>query len=576
MKHTSRDNLDFNHEEQEIIDLIVARGLKIQEGPNLPDPHTTPGVLEGHPELLADYGAFIQEIHFQAATNPLYMQSLAQFLAESSDEHLLEQPLTPPEPSIATGSGLETLGADQIQFLSDLEAHGYPLSGRQPTPLETDSEVATTIEADRVLNTPELLRKAERIDRAKTLPQQNQFLSNPSFHGLMALLGVIFAALAFILTAIVWFFPDSPIDSQSSITASATVTAIDSTVPPETTITSSVPTATANKPAVPPAEPAVPSEAPPAPSATAERPTSEPNPPTATPETPVVKTSPESVREPAAVDRPDPVATAPQYESPSPRPSNTVATPIAERPATATPTASNTVAPTNTPTNTPQPSPTVPTPTDTAVPTPTGTAVPTETPGPTPCPERGYNLDVVLLLDRSGSISTSGAQQLVIDTALGFVSQLDYRTDRAGLVTFNHRADLEQRITSELQLLEAEIAGLTFSGGTNIADGITLAATELRSAGKNREAVPVIVMLTDGQAKDDRDAKRAVDAATLAKAHFGIRIVTIGLGQADRTLLERIASPGDIYYAEEADRLEEIYTTIYQTLTGPAPCPIRD
>jgi len=171
----------------------------------------------------------------------------------------------------------------------------------------------------------------------------------------------------------------------------------------------------------------------------------------------------------------------------------------------------------------------------------------------------------MLVLDRSGSIEESGALQQVKQTAIDFLSQLDWSRDEAGLVTYNSTATRDVGLGSDVQELEDSINAMTSEGGTNIAAGVALATVELQSTPVATHSQRVIVLLTDGQAKGDELQARAA----AAYAHtVGIRLITIGLGATNAALLEQIASsPTDYHHAPTSDDLAAIYRAIVQELS---------
>ncbi|MCG8347937.1 MAG: VWA domain-containing protein [Chloroflexales bacterium] len=257
-----------------------------------------------------------------------------------------------------------------------------------------------------------------------------------------------------------------------------------------------------------------------------------------------------------------PAATATATTTPA-----ATATPIAT--ATTTPTATATTTPTvtapPTATATAMPMPTE-LPTATATTTPTATA----TAPPTPCIPGMQPLDIVLVLDRSGSMAESNSFGVAQEAAQSFVAYMDLTRDQAGLVSFNDQATLDQPLTQDRAALEAAIIGLEAGGGTNIALGILMATQELFSEWRQPGAQPVIILLTDGQAKDKEEPARA--AAEAAK-RADIRLITIGLGEVNEDLLKAMASAETDYYA--APSAEEMYA-IYQSIAQVLNCESHD
>ena len=188
-------------------------------------------------------------------------------------------------------------------------------------------------------------------------------------------------------------------------------------------------------------------------------------------------------------------------------------------------------------------------------------------------------VDVILALDRSGSMSSLGQsppQPLtdVKNAAAFFVHKLTEH-DQASIVSFATSATTSHAmLTSNFDELEKSINDISIlSGGiqsTNIADALYKSYDELNSARHRTEASGVIVLLTDGVAnlpQKQGDATFAENAAqsigTQAK-NVGLRIFTIGLGKDVNTnFLSSLAStPDDFYLAPTSDQLTNIYTQI--------------
>jgi Mg-chelatase subunit ChlD len=173
------------------------------------------------------------------------------------------------------------------------------------------------------------------------------------------------------------------------------------------------------------------------------------------------------------------------------------------------------------------------------------------------------------VLDRSGSIHDSDALDDVQDTAIDFVEEMDLEVDQVGLVTFNDDASLDQELTQDLTAIKDAINAIEAAGGTDIAAGIAQATEELNSSRRNPEALPVIILLTDGLAKGEEDATRA--AAEVAKEQ-GVRLITIGLGEEiDAEMLETIASETTDYWPSPAS---EDLAAIYKAIAEEINCEV--
>ncbi len=231
--------------------------------------------------------------------------------------------------------------------------------------------------------------------------------------------------------------------------------------------------------------------------------------------------------------------------------------------------------PTATPTASATASPTI-------APTASATSTPTRQPSPlwlplalreASCDGQGH-VDVVLVMDASLSMldaTTAGRTKMdaARDAALRFLDLLALPEDQAAIVAFNESASLLQPLTGDRAVLAAAMGRIQNAEFTRIDLGLREARHELSSERHRLTNLPVIILLTDGQANPG-GPEPALAEAQLAKG-AGIRIFTIGLGEdADRGLLRAIASqPSHSYYAPQADDLEQLYAQIAASL----PCP---
>jgi uncharacterized protein YegL len=163
------------------------------------------------------------------------------------------------------------------------------------------------------------------------------------------------------------------------------------------------------------------------------------------------------------------------------------------------------------------------------------------------------NLDVMLVLDNSGSMDESNSEGTKLQYAKYasklFIDQLNSTYDRAGLVSFNTTAKLQQTLTSSFEGLKDKIDALTAAGSTAMGDGISNATAQLTS-----NNLKVEILLSDGQANLPINETFA-SAFALQKANYAatrnITIYTIGLGgDADEATLSAIADvTGGKYYS---------------------------
>ncbi|GAA0680444.1 hypothetical protein GCM10009020_31550 [Natronoarchaeum mannanilyticum] len=151
-----------------------------------------------------------------------------------------------------------------------------------------------------------------------------------------------------------------------------------------------------------------------------------------------------------------------------------------------------------------------------------------------------------------------------VDATRSFIDALNGSAgDRAAITEFESDANTIQELTDPATA-RSEVEA-SADGGTNITAGIRNAIDE-HDADDNGEKA--IVLLTDGEndvagasTEDENDRTREAAEAAAAK---DIAVYTVGLGNADRALLEDVANTtgGEFYPADEADELERVFDQI--------------
>ncbi len=190
--------------------------------------------------------------------------------------------------------------------------------------------------------------------------------------------------------------------------------------------------------------------------------------------------------------------------------------------------------------------------------------------------EEHLPLDVVLIIDRSGSMSGTPLDDAKA-AAKTFVGLLNSTSDRSGLVSFSYwnrttypwswEARLNQNLTFDQSATNSSITSLTAFGNTAIGEGIYTANAELINYGRNQTStIYAEVLLSDGNWNTGRNPIGAAQEA----ANNTIIIYTIGLGDADNTTMWNIANitGGKYYYAPNSTDLEGIYQEIAEELSN--------
>ena len=167
-------------------------------------------------------------------------------------------------------------------------------------------------------------------------------------------------------------------------------------------------------------------------------------------------------------------------------------------------------------------------------------------------------LDVVFVIDSSGSMSSNDRNNLRLQAAKNFVDKLG-KLDRAAVVDFDTSATLYQEFTSDHELLYTAINKVNKSGGTNLGKGIGKAIEQFTSDTYTRkDAYKYIIFLTDGDGSYST-------SYTAQAAENNIVVYTIGLGNGVKeNVLKEIAdgTGGKYYFASTADILAEIYKAV--------------
>ena len=179
-------------------------------------------------------------------------------------------------------------------------------------------------------------------------------------------------------------------------------------------------------------------------------------------------------------------------------------------------------------------------------------------------------LDLMLVLDRSGSIDATELQTLK-DAANAFVTALTPSADgvHVGQTSFSTTGSLDLHLTGVEADAHAAINALLATGFTNLKEGIEFATGELDDAHEHeRPAAPdVMVIITDGApTRPAGTAAASATAAADAARAAGIEVFAVGVGVNAGTetyLKENIADDAAHYFgASDFGDLETILTEL--------------
>ncbi len=207
--------------------------------------------------------------------------------------------------------------------------------------------------------------------------------------------------------------------------------------------------------------------------------------------------------------------------------------------------------------------------------------------------------DIILLIDRSGSMSSLGTSppeplSTAKAAASSFVGQLNSK-NKVGIVSFatNSKDPIDLSLTSDFISAGQAVNSINIEASstqyTNVFDVLHSAWQELGSARITEGNSKIVVLLTDGVANSPRDPKGTTEAQDIKYAENlaleesvnlkkdGISIYTIGLGEKiNEVFLKTLASGEENYFfAPSAANLETIYKNISSDICEEIPARIE-
>jgi Mg-chelatase subunit ChlD len=191
-------------------------------------------------------------------------------------------------------------------------------------------------------------------------------------------------------------------------------------------------------------------------------------------------------------------------------------------------------------------------------------------------------LDIMFVMDTSGSLRSSDPDDYRSLGAIGLVKSLSPKSDiKIGVVSFDKKSELAQRMTSDREDVINALRLLPRSGSTNLAAGIEAAVAELERNGRPGSS-RVVMLFTDGMSNKNK----AYDAAIVATKR-GITIQTLMLGDSNQgnKILDTIAwaTGGSFLPVSDPTMLPEAFLNLRTTgvdrvtlsVNGAEPVPAR-
>jgi Ca-activated chloride channel family protein len=174
-------------------------------------------------------------------------------------------------------------------------------------------------------------------------------------------------------------------------------------------------------------------------------------------------------------------------------------------------------------------------------------------------PEPGYGLDLVLVVDASGSMRSIDAQvggerrsrlALARQVVARFAGERAAEGDRVALVVFGETAFTPCPLSGDGKLLAASLARVragVAGEATALGDALALAvkravAGRRSAAGDGALAGRVVVLLSDGR---NNAGSISVEVATALARAEGVRVHTVAIGRADGAVPTAVAGEGE-------------------------------
>ncbi|UCF12947.1 MAG: VWA domain-containing protein, partial [Thermoplasmatales archaeon] len=177
------------------------------------------------------------------------------------------------------------------------------------------------------------------------------------------------------------------------------------------------------------------------------------------------------------------------------------------------------------------------------------TPVVAEDPIPNPELTSSCGIDMVLILDSSGSISTSEFSDMVIAFNYFVDAFLPKTPTRMAVVHFSSSPILKQTYTNNITDIKDAIANRTMSGGTLYIPGLQEALDEY-NASSRADKPDLFIFASDGVPGDIGQPDTIIAKANTIKQE-GIKIITLGIGSSlSPSILENMSSPDDFYQTD--------------------------
>ena len=138
-----------------------------------------------------------------------------------------------------------------------------------------------------------------------------------------------------------------------------------------------------------------------------------------------------------------------------------------------------------------------------------------------------------------------------------FISGFDSQKDLISVTGFSSTVSEKLSLTNNITRVTALVDSLSADGSTALYDGMASSLDEIKDA----YGLKIMIVLTDGQ---DNSSKENIDALIDRSKKENIPVYIIGLGNVNKTILEKIAGEtnGKFYYTKSSSTFDSIYQSI--------------
>lgn len=122
---------------------------------------------------------------------------------------------------------------------------------------------------------------------------------------------------------------------------------------------------------------------------------------------------------------------------------------------------------------------------------------------------------IIFVVDASGSMGANKRMKAVKGAVISMLNDAYQKRDKVGMIVFkNHSAELVLGVTRSVELAEKKLTALPTGGRTPLAAGLNM-AFDMVKAGKikDKDMLPVIVLISDGRATYSDQGKDAFEEA---------------------------------------------------------------